>query len=355
MNFCSDNTTGASPEVLAAIAAANDGAAMPYGNDNYSRRAEERIAEFFEAPADVFLVATGTAANALCLSVMTPPYGAVFCHPQSHIHEDECGAPEFSSGGAKLRPLPDHGGKIDAQDLATALARPDHGVHSVQSAAVSIAQASEAGTLYSVAEVRAIAEVAHGSGLKVHMDGARLANAIAALGCAPADVTWRAGVDAHSFGATKNGALAAEAAVLFDHELANTFPYRRKRGGHLFSKMRFLGVQFEAYLEDDLWLRNARHANAMAGRLADGLISVPGARLRHAVEANEIFVSLPEAAIAGLEADGFLFYRWPGDDPTLLRLVASFATQEADVDALIARALHHAGVDADQGAAGQNT
>ena len=178
------------------------------------------------------------------------------------------------------------------------------------------------------------------------MDGARLANAIAALGCAPAEITWRAGVDALSFGATKNGALAAEAAVLFDRDLAGTFPYRRKRGGHLFSKMRFLGVQFEAYLENDLWLRNARHANAMARRLADGLTAVPGARLHHPVEANEIFVSLPEPAIAGLEADGFLFYHWPGDDPTLLRLVTSFTTLEADVDALVTRARRHAGVDA---------
>ena len=355
MNFCSDNTTGASPEILAAIAAANDGAVMPYGNDDYSRRAEQRIAAFFEAPADVFLLATGTAANALCLSVMTPPYGAVFCHPESHIHEDECGAPEFYSGGAKLVPLPDRGGKIAADDLAAALARPDHGVHSLQSAAVSISQASEAGTLYTVEEVRAIAEVAHAAGLKVHMDGARLANALAALGCAPADLTWRAGVDALSFGASKNGALAAEAAVLFDRALAKTFPYRRKRGGHLFSKMRFLAVQFEAYLENDLWLANARHANAMARRLADGLAAVPGARLRHAVEANEIFVSLPEPVIAGLEADGFLFYRWPGEDATLLRLVTAFDTLEADVDALTTRALGHAGVDVEQGTAGQNT
>jgi len=355
VNFCSDNTIGASPEVLAAITDANDGAVMPYGNDHYSRQAEKRVAEFFGAQADVFLLATGTAANALCLSVMTPPYGAVFCHPESHIHEDECGAPEFFSGGAKLMPLPDHGGKITADDLAAALAKPDHGVHSVQSAAVSITQASEAGTLYSVAEVRAIAEVAHGAGLKVHMDGARLANAIAALGCAPADVTWRAGVDALSFGATKNGALAAEAAVLFDRGLAATFPYRRKRGGHLFSKMRFLGVQFEAYLKDDLWLRNARHANQMARRLADGLATVPGARPRHAVEASEIFISLPEPVIAGLEADGFLFYRWPGNDPTLLRLVTTFNTREADVDALISRAHGHAGVGTDRGVAEYNT
>lgn len=342
MNFCSDNVTGAAPEVLAAIAAANEGAVMPYGNDDYTRAVERKIAAVFETEADVFMVATGTAANALCLSVMTPPFGAVFCHPDSHIHEDECGAPEFYTGGAKLVLLPDRGGKIAAADLAEALARPDHGVHHVQAAAVSITQASEAGTLYTPDEVRAISEVAHAQGLKVHMDGARFANAVAAVPAAPADLTWRAGVDALSFGASKNGALAAETAVLFDRSLAATFAYRRKRGGHLFSKMRLLAAQFDACLEDGRWLAWAGHANAMARRLADGLAAVPGARLRHECQANEVFVTLPEAVIAGLETDGFRFYRWEGPGSTTLRLVAAYNTRREDVDALIAAARRHA-------------
>ena len=342
MNFCSDNTTGAAPEILAAVTAANDGAVMAYGNDDLSRRVETKIAEVFETGADVFLVATGTAANALCLSVMAPPFGAVFCHPESHIQMDECGAPEFFSGGAKLVPLPDHGGKIRAEDLRAALNVPNHGVHHVKAAAVSITQSSEAGTVYSIDEVRDISAVAHEAGLKVHMDGARFANAVAGLGCSPAEATWRAGVDALSFGASKNGALGAEAAVLFDRSWAEAFAYRRKRGGHLFSKMRFLAAQFDAYLTDDLWLRNAAHANAMASRLAAGLKAVPGASLRYPVEANELFPMLPEAVIQGLEADGFLFHRWPGGTPSMLRLVTAFNTRMEDVDAFTASTRRHA-------------
>lgn len=348
MNFCSDNTTGAAPEVLAAIAAANDGAAMPYGDDRLSRRVEARIADLFETEADVFLVATGTAANALALSVMAPPYGAVFCHAEAHVECDECGAPEFYTGGAKLVLLESADGKIRAEDLGDALGASDHGVHHVQEAAVSLTQATEAGTVYSPDEVGGIAELAHGHGLKVHMDGARFANAVASLGCSPAEASWRAGVDILSFGASKNGALAAEAVVIFDRTLSATFAYRRKRGGHLFSKMRFLAAQFDAYLEDGLWLRNAAHANAMAARLAEGLAGVPGAAMGNRIEANEIFVTLPEPVIAGLESDGFLFYRWPGEGSTMLRLVTAFNTRPEDVEAMIASARRH-------GAAGEDT
>ncbi len=349
MNFCSDNTTGAAPEILAALAAANDGAAMPYGNDDFTRRVEARIAEVFETEADVFLVATGTAANALSLSVMTPPFGAVYCHARSHIQCNECGAPEFYSGGAKLVPLPGDDGRIAAGDLLAALAAHDPGVHHVQPAAVSLSQSTEAGTVYAVDAVRAIADVAHDHGLKVHMDGARFANALVALGCSPADATWRAGVDALCLGATKNGAFAAEAVVLFDRALAETFAYRRKRGGHLLSKGRFLAVQFEAYFAGGLWLKNAAHANAMAARLADGLDGVPGAALYHPVEANEVFVSLPEPVIAGLLDDGFQFYRWQREGATLVRLVAAFNTRAEDVDAFAAAARRHAEAAARQG------
>lgn len=336
MNFCSDNVTAVAPEIMAALVAANEGAAMPYGNDEYSRRLEAKFSDLFETAVTVFPVATGSAANSLALSVMTPPFGAIYCHAESHINVDECGAPELYTGGAKLVTLPSSNGKIHASQLAKVLAVAGAGVvHHVQPSAVSITQASEAGTVYSTDEVRDIAEVIHAHGLRLHMDGARFANAVVSLGCSPADITWRAGVDALSFGATKNGAMAAEAVVFFNQSLAETFGYRRKRGGHLFSKMRFLSAQLEAYITDNLWLKNAAHANQMAAHLAEGLTELPGVHLCHPVEANEIFVQLPEEAIAGLLADGFQFYRWEGDDSTTLRLVTAFNTKQEDVTAFI--------------------
>ena len=298
VNFCSDNASGAAPEVLRALEAANAGWAMPYGNDDPTRRLEARVQEIFETQAAVFPVATGTAANVLCLSVMTPPYGAIYCHEVSHINVDECGAPEFYTGGAKLVALAGAHGKIDPRDLETAVSGAGD-VHAAQPAAVSLTNASEAGTLYTPDEIGAISEVAKAHGLGLHVDGARFANALVALGCSPADLTWKAGVDALSLGATKNGVLAGEAVVLFEPGLAETFGYRRKRGGHLFSKMRFLSAQLEAYFTDDLWLRNARHANAMAGRLAEGMAGLSGVELSHPVATNQIFARLPEAMIAG--------------------------------------------------------
>ena len=342
MNFCSDNVTGAAPEIMEALAAANAGSAMAYGDDEWTRRVEARLAEVFEREVGVFLVATGTAANSIGLSVMTPPYGAIFCHAESHIECDECGAPEFYSGGAKLVLLESEDGKIHAKDLREKLTAPDHGVHHVRATAVSLTQATEAGTVYTLDETRAIAELARDHGLKLHMDGARFANALVRLGCSPAEATWRAGVDMLSFGASKNGAWAAEAIVVFDPALAATLPYRRKRGGHLLSKMRFLSAQFEAYLKDDLWLRLASRANGAAARLAEGLAAVPGAVFRNPVEANEIFVTLPEPVIRGLEDDGFRFYRWPGEGARMLRLVTAFNTRAEDVEALIASARRHA-------------
>ena len=342
MNFCSDNTTGVAPEIMAALEDANHGPAMPYGEDPLTRRAEAAIAEAFETEADVFLVSTGTAANALALSVMAPPYGSVFCHAESHIECDECGAPEFFTGGAKLVLLEGENGKFDAAELRRYLAQPDHGVHHVPASAVSIAQSTEAGTVYTLEETAAIAGAAHEKGLKVHMDGARFANALVHLGCSPAEATWRVGIDALSLGASKNGALAAEAVVVFDRALAETLAYRRKRSGHLISKSRFLAAQFEAYLDGGLWLKNATHANAMAARLADALSGVKGATLRHPVEANEVFIHLPEATIVGLLDGGFQFHRWPGADSGLVRLVCAFNTLREDVDAFAAAARRHA-------------
>ncbi|MDJ0951443.1 MAG: low specificity L-threonine aldolase, partial [Alphaproteobacteria bacterium] len=343
MNFASDNTTIVAPEILAAIERANQGQAMPYGNDEITARLADRFAEVFETEVAVFPVAMGSAANSLGLATMTPPWGAIYCHEESHINMDECGAPEFYTGGAKLVAMAGAEGKLQAADLAERLGRAGTGVvHHVQPAAVSLTQSTEAGTVYTPDEIGAIAALCRAHTLGLQMDGARFANAVAALDCAPADITWRAGVDVLAFGATKNGAMAAEAVVFFRKDLAADFEFRRKRAGHLFSKMRFVSAQLEAYLADGLWLKNAAHANAMARRLADGLGAVEGARLLHPVEANEIFVALPEPVIRGLEGDGFLFYRWEGEGSTTLRLVTAFSSRQEDVDAFAAAARRHA-------------
>ena len=337
VNFCSDNASGGAPEILRALAAANDGWAMPYGEDDWTRRVAARVQEIFETEAAVLPVATGTAANVLCLSVMTPPYGAIYCHQESHINVNECGAPEFYSGGAKLIALPGAHGKITPAALEAAI-KGAGVVHAVQPAAISLTNASEAGTVYTPEETHAISELAKAHGLGLHMDGARFANAIASLGCSPAEATWKAGVDALSLGATKNGVLAGELVVLFDPGQTERLGYLRKRGGHLFSKMRFLSAQLEAYLADDLWLRNARHANAMAARLAAGLAEVPGAELSHPVEANVIFLRLPEPVIQGLFDRGFQFYRWGPEAKCGLRLVLAFNTDPAHVEAFLSAA-----------------
>jgi len=341
MNFSSDNVTGACPEIANAIVAINDGSAMPYGADEATARVEKMIAQTFDSQADVFLVATGTASNSLALAVLCPPYGSIYCHPEAHIQVDECGAPEFYTGGAKLSLLPDRQGKITASDLVTALKHEHGDVHHVKPTVVSLTQTGETGAVYSVDEIREICTVAHDHGLKVHMDGARFANAVAALGCSPADMTWKAGVDVLSFGASKNGAIAAEAVVLFNTGLAEQFAYRRKRAGHLFSKMRFISAQFEAYLKDDLWLTMAKHANACTAALATGISDLPGCELQFAADANMIFASLPNDVIAGLRGDGMVFYDWPGEDRSIIRLVCAFNTRMEDVDAFIASARKH--------------
>ncbi|MGH7090837.1 MAG: threonine aldolase family protein [Stellaceae bacterium] len=343
MDFRSDNVAGASPEILAALAAANSGTAAAYGADEITARLERRFSELFERDVAVFPVATGTAANALALAALTPPWGVIYCHEEAHAAIDECGAPEFFAGGAKLVALAGAHGKI-APDAVAARLTTRGFVHHAQPAAITVSEATEAGTLYRPDELAALGAFARRNGLALHVDGARFGNAVAALGCAPADLTWRAGADALSFGATKNGALAAEAVIFFDPARAADFGYRRKRAGHLLSKMRFLSVQLEAYLDDGLWLRNAAAANRMAARLGSGLARLPGACLRHPVEANEVFVDLPEPTIRALEADGFRFYRWGGDEAACLRLVASFATREDEVDRLLAAAAKHLAV-----------
>lgn len=344
MNFASDNVWGACPAVMDALQRCNEGAERSYAGDRWTARAEALVAETFAREVDTFLVTTGTAANALALSALVPAYGAVLCHPDSHIMVDECGAPELFTGGAKLIPVDGADGKIAPDRLGEAIAQLDHAPHSVKPSALSLTQASEVGTLYRPDEIGALSDIAHAHGLKVHMDGARFANAVAALGCAPAETTWQAGVDALSFGLTKNGAMSAEAVVFFDRAAAQDFIYRRKRAGHLWSKGRFLGAQITAMLEDGLWLANARHANAMAARLAEGLQAVPGVRLAMEVEANELFPVIPAALDKRLRAAGAVYHQWrdPGGGEVMIRLVTSFATAPEDVDGLVALARDHA-------------
>ncbi|MGE0255005.1 MAG: low specificity L-threonine aldolase [Alphaproteobacteria bacterium] len=343
-NFASDNVAPAAPPVMAALAAANSGPAMPYGNDAWSERLLARLASVFErAPAEisVFPVATGTAANALALSLLSPPWGAIYCHPDSHAQVDECGAPEFWTGGAKLVSVDGVHGRIDpaALDAAIAAATP-HGVHNAQPAALTITQASEAGTVYTPDRVAALAAVARRHGLGLHMDGARFANAVASLGCAPADVTWRAGVDVLSLGATKGGAMAAEAVVLFRPERAAEAGFRRKRAGHLWSKARFLAAQLDGWLADGAWLALARDANAHAAALAAGLAALPGARLVHPCEANEVFAELPATLATALSGAGHLFYPVgpAAGGRAVIRLVTAWSTTVAEVEGFLADA-----------------
>lgn len=340
MNFISDNAAGAAPEILAALARANDGTAVSYGGDDITRRITEKLSQFFEKDVAVFPVATGTAANALSIATVTPHYGAVVCHEGAHIHVDECGAPEFYAQGAKLVPVRGDQGKLTPENIKFALARFQKGdVHHVQPATISISQATELGTTYTQAEVQAIGKLAEAEGMALHMDGARLANALAHLKCKPAEVTWKAGVDVLSFGVTKNGAMAAEAAIFFDPQRAADVAYRRKRGGHLFSKMRFVSAQIEAMLDDGLWLKLAGHANAMAQRLAEGLKASPGFAIPNPVEANEVFVKLPsEVTMKALQKAGARFYQWEPttDGRPLVRLVCSWATRESEVESFLA-------------------
>lgn len=360
MNFKSDNEAPAHPRILDALIEANRDFATAYADDRWSRRLDDAFSDLFETRCRVLPLATGTAANSVTLAALTPVWGAVLCHRQAHIHCDEGGAPEFYTHGAKLMPLDGDAGKLVPEGLAAAIdGAGTHGVHNVAPAVVSITQATECGTAYRADEIAALAEVARSRGLPLHMDGARFANAVAHLGASPADVTWRAGVDVLSFGATKNGALTAEAIVVFedrfgdrvsgqssnrpsdrpfDHSLdrvLEAMARMRKRGGHLLSKMRYVSAQLLAMLEDGLWLDLARTANARAARLAEAIERHPQARLAWPVEANEVFLRWTPEALAALKQQGFEFHLWPGHDD-LARLVCAFSTTDEAVDELIA-------------------
>lgn len=341
-NFASDNVWGAAPEITAALASADMSPVGSYGADPVTQAVTSTFQGVFDTGAlEVFPVATGTAANALALATVTPPYGVIYATDVAHIVMDEAGAPEFYAHGARLHTFPSRGGKLDPEILDRHLTTlgGQGVVHHMQPAAVSITQATECGTVYTVAEITAIAEVAHKHGVPLHMDGARFANALAHLGCSAAEMTWQAGVDMLSFGATKNGAWAAEAVLFFDSDYVRDVEFRRKRGGHLLSKMRFVSLQLQAYLEDQVWLRYATHANDMAQRLADGLAHVDY-QIFYPVQANEIFVKMPDQVVRALQDKGYVFYPWPihaheGGDTDVMRLVTAYATPVAAVEAFL--------------------
>jgi threonine aldolase len=340
MHFASDNTAPAAPEVLDAVVAANRGFAPGYGNDDWTRAAQDAVRAAFEAPqASVHFVATGTAANALALACLCPPWGAVVCESLAHINSDECGAPEMFTAGAKLVGVAGRHGRLAPDDVAAALdGLAAIGVHSVQRGALSLTNVTEAGTVYAPGDIAALAAVARARGVPVHLDGARIANALAATGATPAEMTWRAGVDVLSLGGTKDGLVGSEAVVVFDPARDWELQLRRKRAGHLFSKMRYLSAQFPAWLQGGLWLRLAGQANAMAARLAAGLAGLPGVDLQHPVQANILFVTWPAGTAARLRAAGAVFYDWtpPGDGREAARLVTSWCTTAAEVDGFLA-------------------
>lgn len=339
--FSSDNTAGAAPEIVEAVTRAAAGPALPYGADAVTARVRDRLREIFERDVDVLTVSTGTAANALSLAALTPPWGSVLCHRDSHINNDECGAPEFYTAGAKLVPLGGPDAKIDPAELRAAVRHKAGDVHSVEPSVVSVTQATETGAVLTPDELGTLGSLTREAGLRLHMDGARFAGAVAALGRTPADLTWRAGVDLLSFGATKNGTMTADAIVVFDRALTPELSFRAKRAGQIAAKNRFHAAQLDAYLTDGLWLRNAAHANAMAARLGRGLAAIPGVDPLGTADANILFCRLPQRVVEKLLADGFVFYhdRW---EPGVVRLVTSFATTQEDVDDLL-RAVTDAG------------
>jgi threonine aldolase len=345
MFFASDNWAGAHPDIAQSLVEAGGGFAPAYGTSDLDKRVEKTFSEIFERDVAVFFVGTGTAANSLALASVNRPGGQVFCHREAHVNVDECNAPEFFATGAKLVPVDGPAGKITPDALTAAIGRfPPDFVHGGQPMAVSITQATEAGTAYTLDEIAALSDVVKNAGLPLHMDGARFANALVHLGTSPAEMTWKRGVDILSFGGTKNGCWCAEALVLFDTSKARQMHFLRKRSAQLFSKSRFIAAQFDAYFRDDLWLTLARHSNGMASRLASGFTASDKARLAWPTGSNELFAIIRNDALKTLREKGAAFYGWPAgpavkatlrEDETLVRLVTSFATREADVDAFL--------------------
>jgi len=334
MNFKSDNEAPAHPRIMDALLEANADYATAYSDDRYSRELNARLSDWFGTDCQVLPISTGTAANCIALAEIIPPWGAVMCHQVAHIHNDEGGAPEFYTAGAKLMPLAGDHARLDPEVLAKAIDSAGvHGVHNVKPSVVSITQATECGTCYRPEQIRAIAEVAHERGLPLHMDGARFANALTWLDVTPAEMTWQAGVDVLSLGLTKNGALNAEALVVFGHpEWLEGLERRRKRGGHLLSKMRYVSVQILAMLDDDLALDLARSANGRAAELAAVIESSPIVSLQWPVEANEVFIQAEPEILQALKKEGFEFHLWPGYTD-VGRLVCSWCTEPDQIKA----------------------
>jgi threonine aldolase len=326
--LASDTYAGICPEVLQALQEANRGHASPYGDDAWTARAQALLRDLFETDCAVFFVPTGTAANALALAALCRPYHSVVCHADAHIQTDECGAPEHAGHGIKLLPIAGAGGKLDPDAVRRAVSgRRD--VHAHKPGAVSLSQATEAGTVYGVEQIQALGQAARDLGLRVHLDGARFANAVASLRVSPRALTWQARVDVLCFGGTKNGLAAGDAIVFFDRGLAEDFDYRRKQGGHLMAKQRFIAAPWVALLESGAWLRNAEHANGMARRLEAALRAIPGLQVLYPVEANAVFVAMPEAWAEHLRGHGWHFYTIAGGQ----RLMCSWDTQGEDIEA----------------------
>ena len=330
--FESDNTAAICPEAWAALAEANADGAASYGDDKWTRRVSERVREIFETDCEVFLVFNGTAANALALAQLCRSFHSVICHEQSHIETDECGAPEFFSGGSKLLPTPGANGKLDLAQVEATILR-QHGVHSPKPRVISITQSTELGTVYRRDEIERIAEFARERSFLLHMDGARFANAVAALDCAPKAITWEAGVDALCFGGTKNGTAAGELVIFFKKELALEFEYRAKQAGQLASKMRFLAAPWAGLLSDGVWLDNARRANTRATKLADKLTAALGMSPVFPREASAVFLRMPEQLVMLLHRRGWHFYKFI--EPDVYRLMCSWSVTERDIDDFI--------------------
>ena len=333
VKFASDNVAGACPEVLDALMKANEGDSAPYGNDDYSKVLQKKFSEIFEKEVIVYPTASGTAANALALSTMTPVFGNIYCHKLAHINTDECGAPEFYTGGAKLIPLTGINGKITPEELEKNISGTGI-VHHTQPSSVSITQVCETGEVYELDEIKKIADVANKHKLNMHMDGARFANALITLNCTPAEMTWKSGIDVLSFGATKNGCIAAEAIIFFKPELVGNISFLMKRAGHLLSKMRFVSAQLDAYISNDVWLKNAKQANEMGKKLSDGLVKHNSIKLAYPTQANEVFAKFPREMIEHLNSLG---YKMNEDelDGQAVRLVAAWNTLTSDVESFL--------------------
>ncbi len=332
-NFASDNASGVCPEAWAAMAEANGAGHVPsYGSDAYTQRASDGFRELFETDCDVYFVFNGTAANSLALASLCQSYHSVVCHESAHVETDECGAPEFYSNGSKLLLCPGPLGKLTPATVRAVITKRTD-IHYPRPRALSITQPTELGTTYTVDELSSLTAAAHEYGLRVHLDGARFGNAVASLGCSPAEVTWKAGVDVLCFGGSKNGMAVGEAVIFFDHKLSEEFAARCKQAGQLASKMRFLAAPWVGMLKDGAWLRHAAHANAMAQRMAVGVARLPAVKALHPTQANSVFVELPAGAADALRARGWQFYAFIGGGG---RLMCSWDTQPEDVDALLA-------------------